>query len=88
MRTTLVLPDDLYREVKATAAVQGRTVTSVVEESLREFLATHNAPAPLSPLPVSDVPWGLSEEFLATGIDFNDSSAVLDWLDQVEGRYP
>lgn len=88
MRTTLVLPDDLYREVKATAAVQGRTVTSFVEESLRELLSKYGTAHDLPPIPVSDKGGWLSEEFLATGIDFNDSSAVLDWLDQVEGRYP
>src|SRR5665647_3057257 len=35
MRTTLMLPDDLYRQVKRAAAEGDRTVTSFVEEALR-----------------------------------------------------
>ncbi len=38
MRTTLVIDDDLYREVKSMAALQGETVTSLVEQALRRLL--------------------------------------------------
>jgi hypothetical protein len=41
MRTTLNLDDDLYREVKATAAASGQTVTSFVEEAMRLLLLRH-----------------------------------------------
>ena len=86
MKTTLQLPDDLYREVKATAALSGRSVTSIIEESLRAFLAQASAPHDLPPLPVSKTAGGFTEEFLATGIDFNNTGEVLAWLDEVEGR--
>ena len=86
MRTTLVLPDDLYREVKATAAVHGRTVTSLVEESLRKLIEDYDHPPMLSSLPVCDAKGGFTADFLASGVDFNDNSAVRDWLDEVEGR--
>jgi len=88
MKTTLQLPDDLYREVKATAALSGRSVTSIIEESLRDFLARATAAEPLPPLPVSLSSGGFTEEFLATGIDFNNTGEVLAWLDEVEGRDP
>ena len=88
MKTTLQLPDDLYREVKATAALSGRSVTSIIEESLRDFLARATAAEPLPPLPVSRSTGGFTEEFLATGIDFNNTGEVLAWLDEVEGRGP
>ena len=88
MKTTLQLPDDLYREVKATAALSGRSVTSIIEESLRDFLARATAAEPLPPLPVSRSSGGFTEEFLATGIDFNNTGEVLAWLDEVEGRDP
>jgi len=39
MRTTLILPDDLYRELKRVAAAADRTMTSFVEEALRAALA-------------------------------------------------
>lgn len=88
MKTTLQLPDDLYREIKATAALSGRSITSIVEESLRRFLADAPSAGELPQLPVSRSSGGFTEEFLATGIDFNDTSEVLAWLDEVEGRRP
>ena len=39
MRTTMNLPDAVMRQVKARAAQSGRTVTSLVEEALRDLLA-------------------------------------------------
>lgn len=88
MKTTLQLPDDLYREIKATAALSGRSVTSIVEESLRRFLADTSPDGELPPLPVSRSTGGFTDEFMATGIDFNNTAEVLAWLDQVEGRLP
>ena len=38
MRTTLNLEDQLMREVKQQAAEEGRTLTAVIEEALREHL--------------------------------------------------
>lgn len=38
MKTTLEIPDELYREVKARAALAGRTVKDLFNEALREKL--------------------------------------------------
>lgn len=38
MRTTLDIDDALYRSVKAKAALEGRTVTQLVEASLRALM--------------------------------------------------
>ncbi len=38
MKTTLEIPDELYRAVKAKAAMEGRRVTDVVIEGLRLVL--------------------------------------------------
>lgn len=35
MKTTLEIPDELYREVKAKAALEGKRVTDVVVQGLR-----------------------------------------------------
>jgi hypothetical protein len=40
MRTTVDLSDDLYRRVKAEAALRGRKVKDLVEEALRRLLAS------------------------------------------------
>jgi hypothetical protein len=81
MRTTLHLPGDLYREVKSTSALEGRTVTSFVEEALRLALAqraarTHDAPPPYR-VTVSGAGG------TRPGIDLDSSAALLDVL---EGR--
>lgn len=86
MRTTLQIPDDLYQEVKAAAALSGRSITSIVEESLRRFLAGATAKKQWPPLPVSRSLGGFTNEFLATGIDFNNTSEVLAWLDEDEAQ--
>lgn len=88
MKTTLHLPDDLYRDVKTSAAMSGRSITSIVEESLRTYLAEHTSAEPLRPLPVSKSRGEFTDEFLATGIDFHNTGDVLAWLDEVEGRSP
>ena len=38
MRTTLVIDDELYRRVKAKAAMEGRKLTELIEDGLRASL--------------------------------------------------
>lgn len=38
MKTTVELPDDLYRQAKATAALRGRKLKDLIEEGLRFVL--------------------------------------------------
>jgi predicted component of type VI protein secretion system len=40
MKTTVELPDELYRRAKAEAALRGRKLKDLVEEGLRLVLAT------------------------------------------------
>ncbi|MBV8118320.1 MAG: ribbon-helix-helix protein, CopG family [Alphaproteobacteria bacterium] len=40
MRTTVDLSDELYRRVKAAAAMRGRKFKDLVEEALRQLLAS------------------------------------------------
>jgi hypothetical protein len=39
MKTTIDLPDDLYRQAKAEAALRGRKLKDMVEEGLRRVLS-------------------------------------------------
>jgi len=39
MKTTIELPDDLYRQAKAEAALRGRKLKDMVEEGLRRVLS-------------------------------------------------
>lgn len=75
MRTTLVLDDMLYREIKALAAHRGTTVTSVVEDSLRLMLARASV-RPTGDLPVLPQGGGLH-----SGIDLTDNASIRDVLE-------
>jgi hypothetical protein len=77
VRTTLLLPDDLYREVKATAAADDRTVTSFVEEALREALARHATPPTREPYRIE----AFGSGGVLPGVDLTDSAALLDVLE-------
>ena len=76
MRTTLLHPDDLYREVKRVAATADRTMTSFVEEALRAALARqHSAPAKdAKRYRVGATGVG----GLQPGVDLTDTAALLD----------
>ncbi|MBV8798198.1 MAG: hypothetical protein JO208_00075 [Alphaproteobacteria bacterium] len=39
MKTTIEIPDELYRQAKAKAALQGRRLKDLIEEGLRHVLA-------------------------------------------------
>lgn len=84
MKTTLVLPDDLYRDVKVSAALWGRSIASVVEEALRAFLQDPGVRDDLGELPVSSHQWKPSPELLAAGINIHNTSELLAWLDRLE----
>jgi hypothetical protein len=49
MKTTVELPDELYRRAKAEAALRGRKLKDLIEEGLR--LVLDAAPAPRSRRP-------------------------------------
>jgi hypothetical protein len=44
MRTTVDLPDELFRRAKSLAALRGRKLKDLVEEGLRLVLEKENAP--------------------------------------------
>ena len=76
-RTTVRLPESLMREVKRLAAETDRTITKVIEEALREFLARRASAGRRSHahLP-TDGSGGLRP-----GVDLTDSNSLLDLMD-------
>ncbi|MFT4135016.1 ribbon-helix-helix protein, CopG family [Microbacterium sp.] len=76
MRTTLNLSDALASEVKARAAAEGRTLTSFIEEALRDRLRRQTPESPHMPLPTFGDPG--TSRFL---VDIDDRDALWDALD-------
>lgn len=74
MRTTLNISDDLYTAVKVEAARRGETVTSVIEEAMRQLLAKSEM-RPESSFPVSERSGGLR-----AGVDLGDPYQIYELL--------
>jgi hypothetical protein len=79
MRTTIRLDDDLLKEAKRVAAASGRTLTELVEDSLRETLARRKAASdrPRVVLPTSGQRGGLQP-----GVDLDNSAALLELMER------
>lgn len=81
MRTTIRLNEELLREAKRRAAESGCTLTSLIEDALREKLYR----ARVSKTPSQKIRLKTAGQGgVQAGIDLDDSSALLDAM---EGRY-
>ena len=52
MKTTLVIPDPVFKSLKRRAAERGETISGLATELLRKGLAQRPSPKRLPPLPV------------------------------------
>lgn len=76
MRTTIRLDDDLYREVEAQAAMEGRTVGEIIEDALRLRRQRRQPPeARIESLPT----YGGSG--VLPGVELGDMAALRDGMD-------
>lgn len=79
VRTTISIDDDLYRRAKERAARTGRTVSSLIEDAVREALRPRrNSGHDLKPLPV------FGGSGVMPGVDLSDSSNLRDLMDTGE----
>ena len=79
MRTTVRLDDRLLTEAKRYAARSGRTLTSLINEGLRDVLARRAAPAPgVGPV---TLPTG-GRGGLQPGVSIDSYAALLDVMDR------
>lgn len=78
MRTTILLPDELYDAVRHHATQQRRTITSVIEEAVRASLRAHAAVGQRPAFSI-DVIQGRG---LQPGVDLDDNAALADLMDR------
>jgi len=76
MRTTVRLDDHLLAEAKRHAAESGKTLTSVLEQALRESLARRSVQANAKPMRLKTVKGG----GVRAGVDLDDSASLLDLM--------
>ncbi|MDA1128212.1 MAG: DUF2191 domain-containing protein [Chloroflexi bacterium] len=80
MRTTIRINDQLLREAKAHAALMGCSLTSVIEDALRQALSPQTASPRRDRITLTTV----SGRGLRPGVDLDDSAKLLDMLEQVD----
>ncbi len=76
MRTTVRLDEHLLAEAKKHAAESGKTLTSLLEEALRESLSRRKTHAKSKPVRLKTVKGG----GVRAGVDLDDSAALLDLM--------
>ena len=81
MRTTIKLDDDLLVEARSIAARTGRTLADVVEEAVRDSFARRRQARERSTPPALP---SFGDGGLRTGVDLDDSAALLDLMDGLE----
>jgi hypothetical protein len=76
MRTTIILPDDLFNAARAAAREQGTTLTALIADAVRVALAPPDSGGPAGPFeaPVFD------GDGLQPGVDLDDTAALLDLM--------
>lgn len=77
MRTTVRLDDRLLTEVKKYAAETGRTLTSVLEDALRETLARRQRQVRRRVVRLKTV----AGDGLQPGVDLDDTASLLDLME-------
>ncbi|GAA1816084.1 ribbon-helix-helix protein, CopG family [Agromyces neolithicus] len=83
MRTTVILPDELYRQVKERARAEDRTVTSFLEEALRRALAyTETVAGPADAYLAEPFSPRSGEGGTLPGVDITDNARLHDILDE------
>jgi hypothetical protein len=78
MRTTVRIDDALLAEAKAYAARHNRSLTSVLEDALRELLSRHGERTERAPVKL-DVFYG---DGLMPGVEIDSSARMHELLDQ------
>ena len=74
MKTTLIIPDPVFDDLKRQAAKRGTTLSALAAELLHKGLAERPKPVKLPPLPSFKMGW-------PPKVDIADRNALYDVLD-------
>lgn len=77
MRTTIRIDDQLLREAKELAARSGKSLTSIIEDALRETLSRQRDSGQREPVRLVTV----GGKGLLPGVDLDDSAALLELME-------
>ena len=81
MRTTINLPDELIQRAKKAALEADTTLTEIIANALREALLRGRRKQPRRKIKLTT--YGEGGTF--PGVDLDDTSAVLDLMDGLDG---
>jgi len=84
MRTTLNIDEGLLADFKQIAASSHRSLSSVIQDALREALAARAERGARAPL---DLPVFRGGGGVLAGVDLDSNAALLDLLDEADGEY-
>jgi hypothetical protein len=77
MRTTMRIDERLLADAKKLAAETGRTLTSVLEDALREALARRSTRVRRAPVRLKTV----KGDGIRPGVDLDDTASLLDLME-------
>lgn len=83
MRTTIRLDDQLLLEAKKSAADTGRTLTALIEDSLRETLARRQRPNRRRKVKLPT----FRGTGMRPGVDLDDSALLLDRMEEWDAAH-
>lgn len=78
MRTTIRIDDQLMAEIKQYAARTGKTLTSVIEDALRQMLDQNKKASEREPVRLFTV----HGNGTLPGVDLDDSAALLELMEE------
>ena len=77
MRTTIRIDEQLLRQAKQLAARSGKSLTSLIEDALRESIARQHSAGQRQPVRLVT----FRGSGLLPGVDLDDSAALLDLME-------
>lgn len=97
MKATFDIPDDLYRQVKARSAMEGRPLRSVAVELFQNWLQGNHQPAAKiatvrdAPTRFDNAPWrGIIRPYIKPGmshdLDEMEKAVSIGWSEEAAGK--